>query len=264
MHLKLCTFNILAPCWAHPSYYPASSSQYLDRIKRRESIINVLKYLSLSHDMIALQEIQYGEITYIREVMKQLDYDCFHIYHEDTYWKDYVRPDIPFVSNGVALFWKSKKISLISIDGNSFSNGGNRCIIGLFRLNEKIFRVTCVHLDKEKNNKELMAILDYLNSSPSMVDIILGDFNHNINYEPYSNILKTNKFTNLLNFLDRENITHPFGIIDHILVRNAIPDNGQVLDFGILQDGNNDQEKFNLMLQRIGSDHFVVSGSIML
>jgi mRNA deadenylase 3'-5' endonuclease subunit Ccr4 len=48
------TWNILAPVWADPSYYPARSEQHLDRTKRRQSIAAHLK--SFESDVFLLQE----------------------------------------------------------------------------------------------------------------------------------------------------------------------------------------------------------------
>jgi len=67
-------------------------------------------------------------------------------------------------------------------------------------------------------------------------------------------------------------MTHPFtstysgndnfGIIDHILVRGATPQDGKVLTLNVNNDGVTEEQRINLLLQRDGSDHFVVSGSI--
>ncbi len=75
--------------------------------------------------------------------------------------------------------------------------------------------------------------------------------------------------------LDREEWTSPYsddwyrsrnnGIIDHVVVRNARPRDGQVFNFGLwdLYPTNQDQ-RILAALEQIGSDHFPVLSVIDL
>ena len=271
--INLCTYNVLAPCWADPTIYPASSLAYLDRYVRRAIIINVLKNLAQTNDIIALQETQDDEFPALQTAMAKIGFVGFSTNHHDDYWGSYATVDPPFVSNGVALFWNQKKLNLLEINGYNFSDDGNRGVIAYFRQNNKLFRVTCAHLDTDtggRRAKEAKGIVDLLVPNDNLIDIILGDFNFDTDQGVYNNIF--NNFIDVLAAVGNENQTHPFttsyaknanyGVIDHIMVRNATPVAGNILDFNVWTDGANEEERINLTLQRNGSDHFIVTGSV--
>lgn len=275
--LNLATFNVLAPCWANPSEYPASSLPYLDKVKRRGLIIQTIQTLAKSNDIIALQETQEDEYGYFYDAMIKIGFDGYHVNHRDDYWSRYITIDPPFVSNGVALFWNKKTINFLEINDCKLSDDGNHCIFTILKKNNKIFRLICCHLDSDtggKRTKESKAIMDNLKPIDGTTDIIIGDLNFNIDNGPYNRIFYSNNFTDVLKSLGREEMTHPFdftymgnsnfGIIDHILVRNAKPVDGKVLTFNVWNDGTTSEERINLLLQRNGSDHFVVCGTITM
>lgn len=278
MELSLCTYNILAPCWADLSIYPQNSHPYIDKQFRRNLIINTLKQLSVKHDIIALQETQDDELPFLISELNSLGFSGFHINHKDDYWAKYITIDPPFVSNGVALFWKSENITMLEINGYDLSTKGNRCIMGKFKKNNKIFRIVCVHLDTDTGGaraKEAKDIIEILPKENNVTDIILGDFNFNTEYGPYNNIFKSNRFLNLLKVLGKEDMTHPFdfsyagnnnyGSIDHILFRgnNVTPVDGEILDFNVWKESNSMDDRISLLLQKNGSDHFIVTGKIL-
>ncbi|QKF94192.1 endonuclease/exonuclease/phosphatase [Fadolivirus algeromassiliense] len=274
MTLNVCTYNVLAPCWASPKYYPDSSLPYLDKTKRRLSIINTLKSLALTHDFIALQETQIDEYPYFINALKPFGFAGFNVTHRDDYWKQYITSDPPFAPNGVALLWNTKRVNLLTVERHDLSDDGNRGIIGLFLKDNKTFRVSCIHLDSDtggRRAKEAKALIEKLPQTNGLVDVILGDFNFNTDSGPYNNIFD-GVFNNLLKDIGKEEMTHPFtfayngndnyGIIDHILYRDCVPNNGQVLTFNVWTDGTDMEERINLLLMRNGSDHFVVTGMI--
>jgi mRNA deadenylase 3'-5' endonuclease subunit Ccr4 len=273
--LNLSTFNVLAPCWATPSEYPASSLPYLDKVKRREHIIQTLLNLANSNDVIALQETQEDENNYFSDALSKVGFNGYHVNHRDDYWSRYITVDPPFVSNGVSLFWNKKNITLLNISNCPLSDDGNHCILATFKKDNKTFRLVCCHLDSDtggRRSKEAKAIMDLLTPTDGITDIVIGDLNFNTDNGPYNRIFYTNNFTDVLKYVGKEEMTHPFdftymgnsnyGVIDHILVRNAIPIDGKVLTFNVWVDGQTSEERINLLLQRDGSDHFVVSGTV--
>jgi endonuclease/exonuclease/phosphatase family metal-dependent hydrolase len=275
VQLKLCTYNVLAPCWADPSIYPLISRPHLDKDKRRVAIIRTLVSLAQTHDIIALQETQEDEISYYKEELKKEGFLCFSVNHDDNYWARYITVDPPFVSNGVAVFWNARVVDMLTISGCSFSNKGNRGIIGTFRKNNKVFRVVCAHLDSDTGGaraKESKSLISQLPPLANTTDFILGDLNFTVENGPYNNIFNKANFVSIMKYLGKEEMTHPFdisyggndnyGIIDHILVRGAVPINGEVITFGVYQDAQTVDERISLLLQRNGSDHFIVSGLI--
>lgn len=275
--LNLSTFNVLAPCWSNPSEYPNNSLSYLDKVKRRALIIQTIQSLAKSNDIIALQETQEDEFGYFYDAMTKAGFDGFHANHRDDYWSRYITINPPFVSNGVALFWNKKTVTVLNINASNLSDDGNHCIFTKLKKGNKQFRLICCHLDSDtggRRSKESKAMMDLLTPIDGMTDIIIGDLNFNIDNGPYNRIFYSNNFIDVLKSLNKEEMTHPFdftymgnsnyGIIDHILVRNAVPVDGKVLTFNVWNDGITSEERINLLLQRDGSDHFVVSGSITL
>jgi mRNA deadenylase 3'-5' endonuclease subunit Ccr4 len=273
--LTLCTYNILAPCWTNPGIYPTSSVPYLDRYVRRDIKIDILNNLAKTHDIIALQEIQDDEYPVLKEAMKQIGFQGFNVNHRDDYWENYITLDPPFVSNGVGLFWNKKNINILEIQGHNFSDDGNKGIVAYFRKNNKLFRVTCVHLDTKRGGRvtnEAQSIVDLLVPGEDLTDIIIGDLNFNTGQEVYD-VFKDSNFIDVYDAVGEKGVERPLntsyagntncGIIDHIMIRNATPVSSSILDFNAWSDGSQDpEERINLTLQRIGSDHFIVIGKI--
>jgi endonuclease/exonuclease/phosphatase family metal-dependent hydrolase len=273
--INLCTYNVLAPCWADPNVYPQSSLKYLDKWKRQEVKINVLKDLVKTMDIIALQETQDGEFHVLAEVITSFGFGSFSVNHQDNYRDKYITQDPPFVPNGVGLFWNEKTIKMNEINGFDASDKGNRCIMGCFEKDVKKFRVVCVHFDTDRGkrrDREAHAVMNLLEPKDGIVDIVLGDFNFTTSHAIYKNIFGSNGFLDVIDTIGADNASHLFatsypensncGVIDHITVRNGIPVSGEILTCNVLGDGKNREERINLILQRNGSDHFIVSGVI--
>lgn len=273
--IGVATFNVLAPCWASPAYYFESSKPLLKREKRRAAIIRVLQSLATKYDFIALQETQQDEIGFFKAALEQLGFGGFSVNHDDSYWAQYITADPPFASNGVALYWNMSTISMTAESRVALSDGGNHCVIGTFRKGRTSIRVVSCHLDSDRSNKRLKeakALVARLPQQRAMVDIIAGDFNFNSDTGPLNNIFHANQFVDVLQVVGKEEATHQFtskyaqnnnfGIIDHVMVRNATPRDGEVLNYNVWRDGATEEEHVNLTLQRDGSDHFVVTALI--
>ena len=107
-NLSVLTFNILAPCWASPSYYPVAAKPELNRYKRRIKIIRFLKRVTAKVDIIALEEITKQEFIAIKKALHE-DYYAFSSYHAREHWLDEIVRDTPWEPNGVALFIKKSR-----------------------------------------------------------------------------------------------------------------------------------------------------------
>jgi endonuclease/exonuclease/phosphatase family metal-dependent hydrolase len=281
--LKLVTFNVLAPCWADPLIYPVSSEPFLERIRRRAVIINLLKTLAATHDVIALQETQIDELPYFDTELKRRGFEGFAAYHRDDYWSQYITQNPPFASNGVALYWNKAKLTKQNIKAYDLGTEGNRGIVGDFKVNNQLVRISCIHLDSDtggRRAKEAKALINILgeNAVVGRVDFILGDLNFNYDTGPLNNIFYHNGFQSLLKLANKEEPTHPFtkayqsndnyGIIDHILVRKGsksvqvVLTDTEVITHNVWTDGQTEEERINLLLQRNGSDHFAVRAGL--
>ena len=64
--LSIVTFNVLAPLWADPVWYPETMDPaLLDREYRRERLAAFLKSQASDTDVFCLQEVAAGEFGYL-------------------------------------------------------------------------------------------------------------------------------------------------------------------------------------------------------
>ena len=275
--IRLCTFNILAPCWASPTHYPESTLSLLDINKRRPKILETINNLAKGCDLFALQETQEDEIHYYNKLLCGLGFQGFHTNHDDGYWEKSITPDRKFVSNGVALYWKTSSIKVDNIHLATLSEGGNKCIILNGKKGNKKIRVACVHLDSDyggRRKSEAKNLMNLLTPDSGITDIVIGDLNFDADNKPYKKTFGKHKFKDVLKSIGKEEKTHPYVdgylgnsqyvIIDHILVRNGTPTDGKVNNFNVWIDGKTTEERVNLLFERNGSDHFPVHGIIKL
>jgi endonuclease/exonuclease/phosphatase family metal-dependent hydrolase len=275
--LKLLTFNILAPSWASPTHYPESTLPLLDIDKRRPLILETIKQLVADCDVCALQETQEDEICHYNELLCSLGFQGVHANHNDSYWEKSITPDVPFVSNGVALYWRTNSIEMNNIHIADLSDNGNRCIILNAKKDNKNIRIACLHLDSDhggRRKKESRMLLDILKPDPKVRDIVIGDLNFDADNKSFKKTFGRHKFKDVLKAVGKEEKTHPYidgylgnsqyTIIDHVLVRNAKPINGKVNNFNVWNDGKTTEERVNLLFERSGTDHFPVNAVIQL
>lgn len=292
MLLSIASWNILAPCWAAVEYYFPSSAQLLKKDKRRSAILAVIdRYCNIEqHDFIALQEIEQGEIQILLQHFNQWGYSGSYAFHDDLYWQSDISPTVSFASNGVALFWRRSTVYKLYTANVALAADGNHCIVGLFVVaNNRLARVASCHFDANyanRRNAEARALVDYFNlhdteylhsahnRAESSIDMIAGDLNFHTDAGPFQNI-----FCGQANFIDAHKsldvaiATHPFtkkyqqndnyGIIDHIIVRNA----SQIVsasteDFGVMSLASDEEARVNLLLEKSGSDHFAIVAKV--
>lgn len=294
MTLSIASWNILAPSWAAVEYYYPSSAPFLNREKRREAILKVVKRLCIDekHDFVALQEIEQGEIQILLQHFNQLGYSGSYAFHDDLYWQSDITQEVPFASNGVALFWRRATVYKLYTTNVALSNQGNHCIVGLFVIaNNRLARVASCHFDADyanRRNAEATALMNYFDiydteylhaahrRPEESIDIIAGDLNFSTATGPLANILVAKaQFVDAHNSLGVAVSTHPFtkkyqkndnyGIIDHILIRNATKIIGaSTEDFDVMQLASHEESRVNLLLQKSGSDHFLIRAAIRL
>ena len=272
--LTVVTFNILAPCWASPSYYPEESWPFLPRDIRRTRILEVLKSQS-GADIIALQEVNEPEFLFLKNALDK-DYYAANTFHSPTYWSNWITVTPPWEPNGNALFLKRKSFRNVSFQDLALSTNGNHAVYAeaLQAGTNRRIRVASIHLDSDypyNREAELQGLLDLLPAAKNATDIIAGDFNIDITKTSLQNNLKLAGFQSLLPALGITTTTSPFGTynkssaygpIDHITLRNAAPVSGAVIDFGLLAaypDQKDDVTRIVLNMQQSGSDHFPVT-----
>lgn len=277
--IQIVTFNVLAPCYASPSLYPAGSVLFLEKNRRRERIIGFLNSVSANTDIIALQETTQTEFQYFKSAFEK-DFYGFEVYHDAKYWTDWRLPDLAWEPNGVAIFVRKNSFKDVKFNDLALSDGGNHSAYfeGIHQSTSLKIRAASIHLDSDRDvnrHRELKSLLNYFTPDSTTRDIIAGDFNYGTHNGVIKLYLRKNKFIDVLYKLDREEWTSPYsddwyrsrnnGIIDHVVVRNARPRDGQVFNFGLwdLYPTNQDQ-RILAALEQIGSDHFPVLSVIDL
>lgn len=274
--ISVISFNVLAPCWASPKYYPSAALPFLDKKLRRPLIIDLLKKMGDKADIIALQETTQTEFYYFKKAL-QKNYYAFQANHAPHYWSSWNSSTIPVEPNGVALFIKRTSFSHVYFKNLALTQDGNHSAYfeGVQKSTGKVVRAASIHLDSELSSnreKELNALLSVMRSRASN-DFIIGDFNFGTQSGTLHQYLSQNNFKDVLHTLHKEEWTHPFnekgdvnaGILDHIVVRNAKAIDGRVLNFGLWKLYPKDEnQRIISNLQKTGSDHFPLYGVLKL
>lgn len=276
--IRVISFNVLSPCWAHPSYYPASSALLLNRVSRRDAIINFLKSNQSSVDVIALQEVAQVEFNYFKDALKQT-YVGFQANHDPNYWSSWITVNPAWELNGNAIFVKKDIFSNVVFRDFPASLSGNHAALFTGSIKNAVgknVRIASVHLDSDypyNRNRELNAVLDLWPAASNTVDIIAGDFNTESDATNIQADIRRANYYDVLEVLGAAKQTHPWdskyygadnwGIIDHIISRNTSPLDGRVNDFNLFQlYPNNEEMRINKNLQLSGSDHFPIIGTV--
>lgn len=276
--IKVLTFNILAPCWASPDYYPATAGAYLDRVYRRGKIINFLKSKP-TVDVISLQEVTQVEYGFIKDALKK-DYISFQSLHSPTYWTDWITANPPWEPNGNAVFLKKSRFTGIVFQDIALSDSGNHAVYAQAKdvnTNKKV-RIAGIHLDSDHSynrERELKALFAIMTPLAGVTDIVAGDFNIDISYTSLQQDIVKANFINVLAALGINEVTSPysstyyahakFGVIDNIIVRNGQALDGAVISNGLFQlyPATKDEDpRVTLNMQITGSDHFAVEGTL--
>lgn len=269
--LYVVSFNILAPCWASATHYPASTAPYLNRELRRSHIINFLNSVADKADIIALQEVTEIEFGFIKNEL-QTQFYAFMAYHDPLYESEWITQDPPWEPNGVAIFVKKNQFHHVSFQDLALTNDGNHSAYfeGVQSSTGTTIRAASIHLNNEhgaNRYRELHSLSDFMSPRANTKDIIAGDFNIGTQTGKINYLLTTNNFIDNLHVLNHEEWTSPFdsdgdknaGIIDHIVTRNLIPLDGHVQNFDLWQTFPKDEVgRIIANLQLSGSDHFPI------
>lgn len=276
--IRVMSFNILAPCWASSVYYPESTAPLLNRLIRRQTIIDLLKNNQSTVDVFALQEVSQIEFNYIKEALS-LTHIGFQANHSPAYWLNWITSDIPWELNGNAIFVKRDRFSTVSFEDFPASGSGNHAALftgTIKNADGRTVRIASVHLDSDhayNRKNEMSAVLTKWLPLNNSTDIIAGDFNTETDATNIQSDLKKAGYFDLLEILGKAEQTHPWtskyygadnwGIIDHIVSRGSTPVDGSVMNFNLFNLYPNDEEmRINRNLQLSGSDHFPITGTM--
>ena len=274
--LSVVAFNVLAPVWASPVWYPEElDPALLDAATRRETIGAFLASRASATDIFCLQEVQDSEFPAFLAALGD-GWTGAMGFNDPDWWSNWVVPEIPWAPNGTAVIVRRSAFSSIRISDIALSGDGNHGALfeGVHRDSGRPVRAASVHLDSDvqaNRNRESRSLMGQMPARAGTTDVVCGDINEDAVNGAASGVFQRAGFTDALAAVGNREPTHPFlesyngsphwGIIDHILVREARPLSGDVFDFGVwsIED---EVERIEANLVNTGSDHFPVGAVV--
>jgi endonuclease/exonuclease/phosphatase family metal-dependent hydrolase len=276
--MSVLTFNVLAPLWAAPRWYPERvDPALLDRTFRRGRITAFLRDAGRSRDIVCLQEVEAGEMGYYEQALGGGFAGAFAS-HDPAYWSNWLVPELPWVPNGNALFVRRAALAEFSFGDLSLGGTGNHAVMlsGVLAGSRRPLRAASVHLDADRNNGrrvEFQSLLAQWPLAAGSVDLIAGDINEDTISGSLGGEVKRAGFADVLAVVGNREATHPFSssyngatrwaIIDHVLARGATPRAGDVFDFG-LWSLSDEVARIEANFRACGSDHFPVAAELSI
>ena len=275
-HLSVISFNVLAPVWAAPVWYPETmDAALLDNDFRRPRIASFLAGRAATTDIFCLQEVQESELPHFLEAVGS-GFTGAMAHNDRDWWSNWVVPEIPWAPNGTAVLVRRGAFSSIRIGDIALSDDGNHGALfeGVERASGRRVRAASVHLDSDvqaNRNREARSLMTQMPSAAGTVDVACGDINEDAVNGAASGIFQRAGFTDALAAIGNREPTHPWdsqyngsprwSIIDHVLVRNARPVSGDVHDFGVyaIED---ETQRIEANFRNTGSDHFPVGAVV--
>jgi endonuclease/exonuclease/phosphatase family metal-dependent hydrolase len=274
--IDVVVFNVLAPVWAAPDWYPADMDPaLLDTEWRRERIVDFLHEQAANADVVALQEVQDSEFPYLAQALGG-DFVGVMSTNAPDFWSNWLVEEIPWAPNGTAVFVRRSAFGSPRFHELDQSTGNSVAWVSAQHLaTGQRLRFASVHLDSDSQSNrqtELNALLDLWGpANAGTTDMIAGDFNEDTIHGSLSTPLKQRGFIDVLATLGNREQTHPWletyymsnkwGILDHVVLRHGDPISGDVIDSGVwtIED---ETARIEANFEACGSDHFPVIATV--
>jgi len=273
--VQVLTFNVLAPIWAGAVWYPADMDvSLLDREYRRGRTQAFLHDVRDQLDVVCLQEVNQAELPYYVAALGP-EFEGFMAFNDPAFWSDWLVPGIPWEPNGTAVIVRKSQFADRHFEDIPLTNDGNHAAVfeGRHRATGSTVRVQSVHLDSDSNAnrvEELRSLMLRYPASPGIVDVVCGDMNEDTVSGSAAGVFKREGYVDVLAAVGNREPTHPWStsyyssvrwaVIDHVLVRNAVPVAGDAIDFG-LWSITDETDRIEANLRLTGSDHFPVTAT---
>jgi endonuclease/exonuclease/phosphatase family metal-dependent hydrolase len=273
--LRVVAFNVLAPIWSSPAWYPPDmDAALLETGYRRERIEAFLRDIADSADVVCLQEVQDSEFPYFMAALGA-DFQGSMAVNDPRLWSSYLL-GTPWAPNGTAVAIRRSLFAADPQFRDLPTYGGNHvaAVFGVHGASRRPLRAYSVHLDSERTSnrtKELRALLADADPASGAVDIVCGDINEDTIIGSASGLFARAGFVDVLASVGNREATHPWSttyysstrwlVIDHILTRGAIPVAGEILDMGA-SDIADEVERIEANFRRTGSDHYPIMGAV--
>jgi endonuclease/exonuclease/phosphatase family metal-dependent hydrolase len=274
--LTVVAFNVLAPVWASPLWYPeAMDPGLLGREFPRDRLTAFLRQLAPVTDVFCLQEVARSEFGYFQQAAGPA-FEGFMAENDPTFWSNWLVPDIPWEPNGTALLVRTSSIGSLEFADLALGTGNHAAVAeGIHSATGRAVRIGSLHLDSDHNSNrlnELRTVLCGMLGGEGL-DVLCGDFNEDTVTGSVSGPLTKEGFVDALASLGIRRATHPWSttyynsrrwaIIDHIVTRNATAIGGEVIDFdtsAIDDELSRIEENF----RRRGSDHYPIRAELQV
>jgi endonuclease/exonuclease/phosphatase family metal-dependent hydrolase len=272
--LPMVTFNVLAPVWAAPDWYPPEMDMsLLDADYRRARITSFLAARAPDTDVVCLQEVQESELPAFLAALGS-GFAGAMAHNDRDWWSNWVVPEIPWAPNGTAIIVRRQAFSNLAFRDVPLSGDGNHAelVEGIHKQTGRPFRAASIHLDSDveaNRGREARALMAELPAAAGTTDVVCGDFNEDAVTGTVGGVVKRAGFVDVLEAVGNREPTHPWSssyngatrwaIIDHLTVRGARPLSGDVLDFGGLAIAD-ELTRIESNLRTTGSDHYPVAG----
>jgi endonuclease/exonuclease/phosphatase family metal-dependent hydrolase len=187
--ITVLSWNVLAPLWVHPDFYPGVHSKDLDLDSRRKVFWKYLEEILEKNptiDVIGFQEAMPSEMmrSELRQLLQSFDPTPLSV-NEPTCWSSWLRG--PYQENGTILFLRKDRFSDIQSRREFISDDGNAATIVSCSLNGRKIYFINSHIDTESRKTREQQIhkiqkmyendKDNLRMGMDSVTFWLGDFN---------------------------------------------------------------------------------------
>lgn len=273
--LRVVAFNVLAPIWSSPAWYPQDmDAALLETGYRRERLEAFLQGIAASADVVCLQEVQDSEFPYFMAALGA-DFQGAMAVNDPELWSNYL-VGTPWAPNGTAIAIRRSILAADPAFRDLPTHGGNHVAVvsGVHAASGRQLRAYSVHLDSERTSnrtKELRALFADAGPESSAVDVVCGDINEDTIIGSASGLFARAGFVDVLASAGNREATHPWSttyynstrwlVIDHILTRGATPVAGDVLDMGTAAIAD-EVERIEENFRRTGSDHYPITGTV--
>jgi endonuclease/exonuclease/phosphatase family metal-dependent hydrolase len=273
--LRVVAFNVLAPIWSSPVWYPEEmDTELLETEYRRARITAFLSRIAGDTDIVCLQEVQDSEFPHFMAALGAHFRGSMAV-NDPELWSNYL-VGTSWAPNGTAI-----AIRRSILDGDPQfrdlpTHGGNHVsvVTGTHAASGRRLRAYSVHLDSERTSnrtRELRALFADASPGTGAVDVICGDINEDTIIGSASGLFDRAGFVDVLASTGNREATHPWNttyynstrwlVIDHILTRGATPVAGEVLDMGSSTVAD-EIERIEENFRRTGSDHYPIVGTL--
>src|SRR5918996_1983834 len=127
--LSMVTFNVLAPIWAAPVWYPPEMDPaLLDADYRRERITAVLSSRAADTDIFCLQEVQESELPAFLAAVGQ-GFTGVMAHNDRDWWSNWLVPELPLAPQGTAIIVRRQAFSNLMFRDVPLSGDGNHAAL---------------------------------------------------------------------------------------------------------------------------------------